>query len=176
MTDEEMYAEALKQVQAAKASAKLKRDSRFWRGWEKFVSWITFGKSPNTNQWLTTTMGKTIWLCDGFDSLDPRTKADTLIHELEHVRQYAKMTIPGFLFVYIFVFLPVGLAYGRYWLEREAYAKGYKIQLEGLSGGIRATAANWLADEFAAHMAGGVYGWAWPFKRRAKSWMVAKLT
>lgn len=170
-----VYSMAMLRLQDAKVKLKYKKDSRFWRGWAKFVKAMTFGRVANTNELTTTTVGQTIWLCDHFDAYDDRQRAEILIHELVHCEQYRKMTIPGFLFVYLFAFLPIGLAYGRYWIERTAYAYGYQAHLIGKTGDERAYVVEKMCKEFADLMASGLYGWPWPFKKATAKWLASQL-
>lgn len=170
-----VYSMALLRLQDAKVKLRYKKDSGFWRGWAKFVKAVSFGRAKDPNDFTTTTIGQTIWLCNQFDAYGDRQKAEILIHELVHCEQYRKMTVPGFLFVYLFAFLPVGLAYGRYWLERTAYAYGYQAHLIGVVDEERVALIEALSNEFADLMASGLYGWPWPFKKAAKAWMMSQL-
>ena len=103
-------------------------------------------------------------------------KANTLAHELVHTVQFKKMSIVGFLFVYLFAFFPIGLAYGRYWLERLAYSQGYLVAMTGLEGQERADMIEEYSNQFAYLMSFSGYGWCWPFKKATKAWMVKQLS
>ncbi len=168
-----IYQLALMQVKDRGAKLVYKKDSKFWRNLEKFVAAITPNK--HLNEGTTTTYGKTIYLADGFDDLPYEQRAETIAHELVHVEQFKRMTWVGFMFVYVFVFFPIALAYGRYWLERQAYLTGYKVFLSALPEEEKPFWKEDLPKEFAEYMASGTYYWGWPFKKSSRKWMANQL-
>lgn len=85
----------------------------------------------------------------------PGASVSTLAHELIHVRQWLDLG-PLLWIVYLLgVPLPLGLAWGRYCIEREAYS--YEIRHHGAS-----------PEACARAVSSSLYGWAWP-----RSWALA---
>ena len=71
-------------------------------------------------------------------------------------------------FLYIFLPLPMGLAYGRARLEWEAYAETIRAAAEVYGKTYPA------GQQFRAHVVeqflGPSYGWMWPFRRSVERW------
>lgn len=129
-------------------------------------SWFKLGKN------FTTTIGKSIFVPDDWDQFTDLQKLSTLTHEMVHVKQYKRFTLPGFLFLYLLVFLPIGLSFFRYLFEREAYLIGFKKILEYKSDPItKAT----LIKSGTENMVGKNYGFAWPFAKYVKGWFEKNL-
>ena len=96
---------------------------------------------------------------------DPLAHGDVLEHELVHVRQWARWNLL-FWFTYLLVPLPFGLAWFRWYWEREAYL----IQLR------RASDRNQEIERI-VHALWTDYGWTWPrpwmrrwFHKTVASW------
>jgi hypothetical protein len=106
----------------------------------------------------------------------PYTDYICMVHEMVHVEQFYKWRLKSMkygraagdvllILYYFFVFFPVGLAYGRYRIEREAF-------LEGLF------AARAIGLEIPPLMERAIYHcstspwylWMWPFPRSVRRW------
>jgi len=142
----------------------------FWKILDRILRILSLGKKKNFLTETTTTFCETIyfpvnWSPKVADDLD----IVTLHHELVHVskiREFGESdAIYGmfwFTLLYLFLPLPVGLAWFRYKWEREAYLKsahiaeslGYKIDPE----------------VFVDLLSGPAYVWAWPFKKQIRKW------
>ena len=72
--------------------------------------------------WLT--IGNTIYYPDSVEN--PTDEHALIRHELVHVQQYEKYGTLLFIFLYLFVPLPIGFAYFRWYFEREAYLVNIK--------------------------------------------------
>ena len=90
-----------------------------------------------------------------------------LRHERIHMRQAKKWTFPLFAFLYLCVFLPIGLAYARAKFEMEAYTETLAAQKD--YGEDYACAKNraWLLSMFT----GPAYGYMWPFTSALNTWI-----
>lgn len=115
--------------------------------------------APSTATNYTTTIGTTVYVPSSWDHYTDDDRAGILVHERIHMRQYRRLSVPLFLLLYLFCFLPIGLAYFRYRLEREAY-------LEDLR---RGHSAEWIAEE----LSGRSYLFAWPWKASIIRWLEA---
>ena len=145
-----------------------KDQSRMHRAIDVVLRVVTIGRMRDYLDSYQTTIGKTVYVTSDWDDWDPDRRYVTLRHEAVHLRQFRRLTLPVMAFLYIFVPLPLGLAYCRARLEMEAYADG-----------IRAAAEVWgpahpRAPEYRAHVVeqflGPSYGWMWPFRRQVERW------
>jgi len=119
-------------------------------------------KNFMTTTW--TTIGNTIY-APTYVNKDLRDCAvhfeATLRHEKVHVRQYSRYTIPGFLFIYLLLPVPIFLAYGRWRFEREAYLENLKRHSDPLKKEkMIERIVNTLWND---------YAWCWP-KRWMRAW------
>ncbi len=116
-----------------------------------------------------TTMGNKIYLPEGWwNGADEQQRVILLRHELVHVKQMAKYSVPLFFFLYIFVPFPIGLGYFRAKFEKEGYAETLKARYEyyGESDIKSAECREWIVKQFT----GSAYGWMWPFKKSINKW------
>jgi hypothetical protein len=145
-----------------------KRDSRLHRAIHVALKVITFGGMRDYLESYQTTIGKTVYVTSDWNEWSADRRYVTLRHEAVHLRQFRRLTVPVMAVLYIFLPLPMGLAYFRARLEWEAYAET-----------IRAAAEVWGSDhargqEFREHIVsqftGPSYGWMWPFRRQVERW------
>lgn len=103
--------------------------------WVLFI--ITFGRFPRKkfyDEWATT-LGPLIGMPECWDY---QTAMEVVIHESRHARQgrwcgfglTPWIGFPILFLVYIVIFFPVFLAFGRYWMELDADAFAWKYYLE----------------------------------------------
>lgn len=138
-------------------------DRRVWKTLDVLLRIVSFGKLTDFMK-RTTTLGR--WIAFGEDvDLYNTGLYDllTLRHERRHVIQRNKYTCLGLWLLYLFVPLPVGLAYFRYKFEREAvldeidYAKSLGLTLN--------------IGDIISGLSGPSYVWMWP-----KKWIKKDLT
>lgn len=136
----------------------------------KTDSWLCrlLGKISPSFMQMWTTPWKTIYAPEYVNLNDDLrwyvAHIDSLDHELVHVDQQEKLTLLGFWLVWLLGGLPLGLCYGRYALEREAYM----VQVSRATD--KEAKIEWAAD----YIAGPAYGWAWP-KSRVVAWFRKQL-
>jgi hypothetical protein len=115
-----------------------------------------------------TTIGRTVYVTPDWESLDADHRYVTLRHEAVHLRQFRRWTTPVMVVLYLFVPLPMGVAYFRARFEKAAYAES-----------VRAAAEVWGASYpkqfgYRAHViaqfTGAAYGWMWPFRAHLERW------
>jgi len=101
---------------------------------------------------MAITIGNTVYLPDHVEN--PWAHVNLLKHEAIHVAQYRRW---GWLFwiAYLFLPLPVGLAYFRYRWEREAYVEA---EIMAAAPHNRDRLAQWVANILSQ----STYAWAWP--------------
>lgn len=106
----------------------------------------------------------------------PYTDYCCLSHEMVHVKQFYKWRVKSMkygravgdallILYYFFVFFPVGLAYGRYKIEREAFLEGlFAAKAIGLDVPPRMERAIYHCSTSPWYL------WMWPFRRSVRRW------
>lgn len=153
----------------------------FWIGLHWLVVVFTFGQNRKFLTNYLTTIGPLVGVPVGFKADHPGNRA-ILAHEACHVLQQERLglgsawvgLVPWGL-VWLLFPLPLGLAFGRYWLEREAYAVGIRMELEMYSGGTSPRDSDrelraFMIDHAVAELTSGAYGWAWPFPAAVRAY------
>ena len=150
--------------------AKDQKYADMWYLIGRFLTFISFGKMSTFYTNFTTTLGRGIYFSAGWRIEDADDgDYEVLRHEAKHVRQFIKLGLGsaklGILvmgFLYLFVFLPAGLAWFRYKLEREAYLESCYARIDlGLNPNI---------DHCVELLSGPAYLWAWPFPKKIRRW------
>jgi len=115
--------------------------------------WFTRAMNLFGAKGMWTTVGDTIYYPDHIKN--PEAHRAVLTHEAVHIEQYKKYSIFGFLFLYVFVFLPIGLSYFRWRFEREGYVESLKSDPVFAQQPLFAIDA--VVNTLWRH-----YGWPWP--------------
>jgi hypothetical protein len=150
----------------------------FWKTLHWLVAIVTFGQNRDFLRGYYTTIGPVIGLPNGMKPA--AANPATLMHEAEHVQQFrslgwgnAWVGIPLMLLLYIFLPLPIGLAWFRYYFEREAYAVGIEWELLNARGYLQTGKIELRQRRIAQaveQLTGPMYGWTWPFKKSVARW------
>lgn len=145
-----------------------KDTSRMHRAIHHFLRVVTFGQMTTYLDSFQTTIGKTVYVTSDWDDWDPDRRYVTLRHEAVHLRQFRRYTLPGMALLYVFLPLPMGLAWFRAYFEREAYAESIRAAAEVWGSDYPAT------DDYRRYIVGQFtgpsYGWMWPFPRSLTRW------
>lgn len=150
-----------------------KRDDSLQRAVHWALRVITLGGQDRYLSEYVTTLGRTIYVPEGWDTLTPRARYLILRHESVHLRQFERWGWVGMVLLYGLLPLPLGLAYGRARLEWEAYAETLRATAE--VDGIAAARAQALREEIVARFTGPDYAWMWPFPGQVRRWVDACL-
>ncbi|HEY5959810.1 MAG TPA: hypothetical protein VIV60_24820 [Polyangiaceae bacterium] len=145
-----------------------KRDSPLSRAIDRCLRLITLGRQ---NRFLTeyhTVIGETLYLAPSWSVMDDRARYVLLCHERVHLRQRRRFGTVPMALLYLIPILPIGLAIGRAWLEREAYRETLRATAEMY--GIEAAAHPALRSSILARFIGPDYGWMWPFPKTVGKW------
>lgn len=145
-----------------------KDESAMHRAIDVVLKVVTFGRMRSYLDSFQTTIGKTVYVTADWDEWEPDDRYVTLRHEAIHLRQFRKLTLPVMAVLYIFVPLPLGLAYFRARFEKEAYAETIRARAEvsGI-GYVRGSHhRNYVIEQFTSPS----YGWMWPFRRGLERW------
>jgi hypothetical protein len=127
---------------------------------------VTFGAQSRYLDGYVTTIGRTIFLPPDFAARPLVDRYATLRHELVHVRQFRRFGLLPMAIAYLVLPLPMGLAWCRMRLEREAYEESIRVHY--FHGGIPATER--LREHIIRQFTSGAYGWMWPFRRAVEDW------
>jgi hypothetical protein len=150
-----------------------KRDSRLHRAIHKGLQILSFGRAKGYLDGFQTTIGSTVYVTPDWAERSDDERYCTMRHELMHLRQFARWSLPLMGFLYLAAPLPLGLAWFRAHWEKEGYAET-----------IRAAAGVWglahvLNPRFKAYVVeqftGANYGWMWPFPRHMSRWYDAQV-
>ncbi len=145
-----------------------KDQSALHRAIHKFLVVVTFGKMTSYLDSYQTTIGKTVYVTADWDQTDPDSRYCTLRHEAIHLRQFRRFTLPGMALLYVFVPLPLGLAWCRAYFEKEAYAESIRAASE-VYGRHYPRSTSYRAH-IIEQFVGPSYGWMWPFRRSMERW------
>jgi hypothetical protein len=178
MADQKLFQKLYDELHAELGIKVFAKDTKYrvlWKFIGKLLAILSFGKMETFYENFTTTIGRGIyypagWRIENADSGD----YEILRHEAVHVRQYLKLGMGnvylGILvmgLLYIFVPLPIGLAWCRYRLERVAYLESCKACIDlGLKPSI---------DYYVKLLSGPSYLWTWPFPSKIHAWFEANL-
>ncbi|MSP25737.1 MAG: hypothetical protein EXR75_11345 [Myxococcales bacterium] len=137
-------------------------------GIDRLLKLITLG---GQNSYLTryhTVIGDTLYVPALWDTTAPIDRIITLRHERVHLRQRRRFTLIGMAAIYLFLPLPIGLAYGRARIEWEAYDETLRATLE--LRGEAALTSKALREHIVSQFTGGAYAWMWPFRSVVERW------
>ncbi|MCX5747708.1 MAG: hypothetical protein NT062_35030 [Proteobacteria bacterium] len=145
-----------------------KDQSRLHRTIHYALIGLTFGQMRTYLTDFQTTIGKTVYVTSDWDAWTADHRYVTLRHEAIHLRQFRRYTLVGMALLYLFVPLPMGLAWCRAAFEREAYAESIRAAAEvwGAAYPRRTEYRRHIIDQFV----GASYGWMWPFRTSLERW------
>ena len=129
---------------------------------------VTLGHQREYLTHYYTVIFHTLYTPDGWEESDDIDRVITLRHERVHLRQLRRYTPPGMVFLYLFPFFPLGLAYGRARIEWEAYAETLRATAE--LRGLPAARSDRLRRHILKQFTSGSYGWMWPFEGQLARW------
>lgn len=144
----------------------------YWRWIGKLLTLLSLGNLDFMGS-FNTTLGNRVGTVPGWESQSAGYKYYTLLHEVEHMRQYKAAGFGnlwlGFVisgFAYIFLPFPVGVAYVRARMEMGGYAQSIRavVQLAG------PTAAASMKPLIVNHFMGIDYFFMWPFRQYMNTW------
>ncbi len=143
-----------------------KRTSGLQRAIGVALAIVTLGRQRHYMTHYHTVLFGKLYVPDAWDRMNDDARYILLRHERVHLRQRRRMGDVTMGFVYLAVFFPLFLAWGRARIEWEAYVETIRATAEvhGLD------AARALEDEIVRRYVGPDYGWMWPFPRTIRRW------
>ena len=172
-THDELY-EELMQVATQEYGVVIehKVDKWYWRAIGKLLHVITFGNVDFMNSFFTT-FGNRIGTAVPWDALSSAEKYEVLLHELEHIKQYRSAGFGnvwvGFVlvsFAYLFLPLPIGLAWCRAKIEMGGYAQTIRALVRLYGARVAMSEKARIVEQFTS----ANYLFMWPFKRYMDKW------
>ena len=129
---------------------------------------VTLGGQRNYLDGYQTTVRHSVYVTPGWASLSAAQRYVTMRHERIHLQQFRRLGFPLMAFLYIFVPLPLGLAWFRAHFEKQGYAESMRAAAQVWGPGrVRDT-------RFRAHVVeqftSASYGWMWPFRNSVERW------
>jgi hypothetical protein len=115
-----------------------------------------------------TTIGSTVYVPSGWEEQPSDSRYVILRHELVHLRQFRRLTLPGMAILYLLIPIPMGVSYFRARLEREAYEETIRATAEVFGKEQVRTPA--FRERIIRQFTGPSYGWMWPFRQQLERW------
>jgi hypothetical protein len=145
------------------------RKSSAWhqRAIDRLLRVLSFGRASGYASRYVTTLGRRIYVPDDWAARPAWQRVEILRHELVHVRQFERYGFVPMTLAYLLLPLPIGLAWCRAALEKEAYAESLRAAFE--RGGAEAALA--MKPELVDRFTGPDYLWMWPFPRAIERWV-----
>jgi hypothetical protein len=138
---------------------------------DRLLRVISFGQMSSYLTSYVTTLGRTVYVPDGFEQWPPLQREQVMRHELVHVAQFERYGWPLMVLVYGLLPFPVIFAYGRARLEWEAYEETLRAVCETESF----AAACSRREEIVRRFTGPDYLWMWPFPKQVNRWIDRRL-
>jgi hypothetical protein len=145
-----------------------KSDSKLMTVINAFLKTITFGKMKSFMEDFVTTIGNTVYVPSKWPNWPTPSKMAVLRHERVHMRQSERYGRILYSLMYLFLPLPIGLAYFRMKLEKEAYEESLRAYAE-YYGASKLKDVD-VRDSMVRHFTTAEYFWMWPFKKSLEKW------
>jgi len=146
-----------------------KGGDRFSRLVDRALRVVTLGQQSRYLTHYVTTLGRTIYVHEGWARRADLDRFVTLRHEAVHLRQFRRFGRVGMALLYLLPIVPLGLALGRARLEWEAYRETLAATAE--VHGPAAAGDPALRAHIRLQFTSGAYGWMWPFPRTIDRWI-----
>lgn len=145
-----------------------KPESRFQRMIDRLLKIVSVGLIKDYLDGYHTTVGQRIYVTGDWEEISRNRRYLTLRHELVHVRQFRRFTLPLMALLYVLLPLPAGLAWFRAHFEKQAYAEEIRATAE-LYGKDHVSAPD-FRENIIGQFTGPAYGFMWPFRRAMERW------
>jgi len=130
---------------------------------------LSFGLMKTFMTTFVTTIGSKVYVPASWETeWDETSKISVLRHERVHILQKKKYSFILFAILYLFVPLPIGLAYFRKKFEQEAYEETMRATAE-LRGAIYLDLPEYK-DFIIGQFVSANYLWTWLFRKSIESW------
>lgn len=157
------------------------KDRWYWKLIHYFLLIVSFGGQKEFLTAYTTTIGMLIAFSGKVASTIAEGKPGgawedrlwaLLKHEREHLLDFKRFGVFLMFLIYVFVFFPVGLAWGRAWIERKGYIESLRAKFVcDRAWAEHSSYRDWWIGRFT----GSSYIWQWPFKKQVARWFDTEL-
>ena len=135
---------------------------------------LTLGGQCNYLTRYHTVLGETLYVPATWSTMTDVDRVILLRHERVHLRQRRQYGSVAMGILYLFVFFPIGLAWGRARLEWQAYGETLRATAE--LKGMAAARDSQLRENIVRRFTGPDYAWMWPFRSQVENWYEQALT
>jgi hypothetical protein len=143
-----------------------KRRSRLHRAISIGLAVLTLGGQRRYMTHYHTILFGKLYVPRSWETMSDEARYVLLRHERVHLQQRRRMGDFAMAVAYLFLWLPLGLAWGRARIEWEAYVETIRATAEVFGLG----AARALEPEIVRRFVGPDYGWMWPFPEAVRGW------
>jgi hypothetical protein len=143
-----------------------KRRSRLHRAISVGLAVLTLGGQRRYMTHYHTVLFGKLYVPHSWEAMSDEARYVLLRHERVHLQQRRRMGDFAMALAYLFLWLPLGLAWGRARIEWEAYVETIRATAEVFGLG----AARALEPEIVRRFVGPDYGWMWPFPETVRGW------
>lgn len=126
---------------------------------------LTLGKMQTFMTLFTTTIGYKVYTPTGWHNLD---RIGILKHERIHMRQMRRYGSFWYFFSYLFLWMPIGLAYFRKKYEQEAYEESMRHL--AVTHGVGSIEDVNYRNQIINYFTSFEYAWTWPFRESIEKW------
>jgi hypothetical protein len=158
------------------------KDHWYWKLIHYFLLIVSFGGQKEFLSGYTTTIGMLIAFSGKVHKMIKEGKPGgpwedrlwaLLQHEREHLLDFKRFGVFLMFVLYVFAFFPVGLAWGRAWIERKGFIASLRAKYVcDRHWAEHSSYRDWWISRFT----GSSYIWQWPFKKQVARWFDTELT
>ncbi|MBM4374010.1 MAG: hypothetical protein FJ095_02920 [Deltaproteobacteria bacterium] len=145
-----------------------KRGDRLSRVIDRALRVLSLGGQTSYLTRYRTVIGDTLYVPDDWYRAPAVDRLICLRHERVHLRQRRRYGMLGMSFAYLFLPLPIGLAWCRARMEWEAYEETLRATAEHLGDDALSDPA--LKATMLERFVGPDYLWMWPFPGAIERW------
>src|SRR5579883_1984220 len=127
----------------------------------RLLALTTLGAQRSYLDRFVTTIGQRVYVPRHWERWPAVDRCLVLRHQRVHLRQFRRFGLAPLALAYLLLPLPLGLAWCRMRLERDAYAESVRAAAERWGFAHVCDAA--FRDRILAMFTSGAYGWMWPF-------------
>lgn len=173
MTSMERLMSVERELKALGVTVEVKDKQWYWRAINVLLLIVSFGQMKTFMTDYHTTLGARIGVTPAFASRSAAEQYATLLHELQHIKQYRRYGFGNIwvgavlcMIPYLFLPLPIGLAFCRAQMEKEAYRESIRAWVQCYGPEQAAHAKDHIVKQFT----GVNYLFMWPFKSHMEKW------
>lgn len=147
---------------------KKKSDSLFMKILNIFLIIVTFGAQKKFMTDYVSVISNKVYVPTKWEEWTNYNKTSILRHERVHMYQVKKYGSFIYNILYLFIPLPMLLAYFRTKFEREAYEESIRFAL--VLAGEDYVRGEKFKEHILSQFLTGKYGWMWPFRNSMEKW------